>query len=296
MIKKKDIILSITSGILITLGFPIFNLYPLAWVALVPLLIALRGKGIKESFRLGILAGLTYYLGTIYWMYHSMFVYGYLPLYVSILILFLLCLYLSVYVGLFSLIFNYISGASRIPSMLAAPVIWVTMEYIRTYALTGFPWALVGYSQYTFLPVIQIADITGVYGVSFLILAANGAIFDVTVECTKNAPDSKKRIALEIILLAMLIGAAVMYGLDKLDDKSSSDTIRISVLQGNIAQDKKWNLEFQRDVIQTYKRLSKKVSSEKPDLVKVAATETPVADLRAGGDKGFCGTDYPTAV
>lgn len=275
MIKKKDIILSITSGILITLGFPLFNLYPLAWVSLVPLLISLRDKGIKDSFRLGILTGMTYYLGTIYWVYHSMYVYGYLPLYVSILILLLLCLYLSVYVGLFSMIFNYISGRSEIPAMLTAPVIWVTMEYIRTYALTGYPWALIGYTQYTFLPVIQIADMTGVYGVSFLILSVNGAVFDLTRECMTGTPASKKRIASEIIIMLILIGGSVLYGLEKLDDKNSRDTVRISVLQGNIPQDKKWDAGFQRDVIETYKKLSKKVSAYKPDLVVWPETAVP---------------------
>ena len=279
MLRKPDIILSILSGVLITLGFPIFNLYALTWVSLVPLLIALRGKSIRRSFYLGTLAGLVYYLCTIYWVYHSMYVYGHLPLYVSILILFLLCLYLAVYVGLFSMIFSYLSDNSRVPSGLLAPVIWVTLEYIRTYALTGYPWAVLGYTQYKFLPMIQIADITGVYGISFLIVAVNGAVFDLTAlrAGTQNIMPrvSGRPLIIVNVVLAMVIGMSLIYGVNKLDNGGSNRKVKISIVQGNIPQDKKWDYKFQREVIDTYKKMTMKISSDNPDLVIWPETAVP---------------------
>jgi apolipoprotein N-acyltransferase len=277
-INKSDIILSIISGILMSLGFPLFDFYPAAWFAFVPLLIALRGKGTKHAFRLGILSGLAFYLGTIYWVYHSMYHYGYLPLYVSILIMFLLCLYLSLYTGLFSMILNYVSASFKIPAMIAAPAIWVTMEYIRTYALTGFPWALLGYSQYKFLPMIQISAITGVYGISFLIIAFNGAIFDVIRRYMKRddptAPNPGIVLSCGIILVAIM-GMSLFYGLGSLADENSGSTIKVSVVQGNIPQDKKWNYKFQRDVIDKYKKLTSEISSNNPDLIVWPETAVP---------------------
>ncbi len=277
-INKSDIVLSILSGILMSLGFPLFDFYPAAWFAFVPLLFALRGKSTKHAFRLGTLSGLAFYLSTIYWVYHSMYHYGYLPLYVSILIMFLLCLYLSLYTGLFSMLLNYVSTTFRIPAMIAAPAIWVTMEYIRTYALTGYPWALLGYSQYKFLPMIQISAITGVYGISFLLIAFNGAIFDVIRTYLKRDDPTAPVPGIVLscgIILAAIIGMSLFYGMESLAYENGGSTIKVSIVQGNISQDKKWNYEFQRDVIDTYKRLTSAISSNNPDLIVWPETAVP---------------------
>ena len=160
-------------------AFPPFDYYLLAWIALVPLLAALKEKNARAAFLLGTLAGFVYFTGTVYWVSHSMYYYGYLPVVLCVLILILLCLYLSLYIGLFSILFNFLQKNSKIPALFIVPVLWVSIEYLRTYALTGYPWSSLGYSQYSVLPLIQIADITGVYGISFLVAALNGAIFDL---------------------------------------------------------------------------------------------------------------------
>ncbi len=280
MIKRLDIFMALISGLLLTAGFPPFNIFPVAWIALIPFLFSLRDKSLKASFKLGIVMGMSYFLGTIYWVYHSMHVYGYLPLYISILIVILLCLYLSVYIGLFSMLFTHLSDNSRIPSLLIAPAIWVTMEYIRTYALTGYPWSLLGYSQYTFLPIIQIADITGVYGISFLIVAVNGAIFDIASLWSKKRSGhtpfpSGLSIKLCSFILAITIIASLMYGMGRLGQELTESKVRISVVQGNIPQDKKWDMKFQREVVDTYKELTQQVLSDNPDIIIWPETAVP---------------------
>ena len=67
---------------------------------------------------------------------------------------------------------------TKLPALLIAPVFWVVLEFLRSYIFTGFPWSSIGYTQYKFLTMIQIADITGIYGVSFLVVAVNGALAD----------------------------------------------------------------------------------------------------------------------
>jgi apolipoprotein N-acyltransferase len=271
MIRRLDILLALISGILLILSFPLFNFYPLAWFALVPLFIAIHDRNSRSSFYLGLLAGFIYFLGSIYWVYHSMYFYGGVPLIFSILFLILLSLYLALYVGIFSMLFNFLSKHSAIPALIIAPALWVTLEYLRTYALTGFPWSILGYSQYKFLTMIQVADITGVYGISFLVAALNGAIYDVAVSWPRKSDDmssfARWTRALSIVIFILVIIVSFLYGIGKLKEDEKGGRIKVSVLQGNIEQDKKWDSRFQREVIDTYKKLTIKALLSDPDII-----------------------------
>jgi len=280
MLKKTDIILSIISGLMLVLAFPPFDLFPVAWIALVPLLIAIWDKSARVSFLIGMLTGLVYFLGTIYWVFHSMYFYGYIAAPLSALILLLLCLYLSLYTGLFSVLFNYISGRSRLPALVIVPFLWVTLDVIRTkLPILGFPWSSLGYSQYKFLPLIQIADLTGIYGISFLVAAVNSSIFDVVFYWPKKMREEpllpRWPLTLSIIILLVTITGILFYGYEKLSESSRSRSIKVSVVQGNIPQDKKWDAKFQKEVIDTYKRLSLSVSGRSPDLIVWPETAVP---------------------
>ena len=267
--KKYDITLAIVSGVLLVLGFQPFDLYIFPWVAVVPLLIALRGKSTLPAFLLGLLTGFTWFMGTIYWVFHSMYFYGNIPAVISVLMLSLLCLYLGSYVGLFSMFFNAVSKDSKLPALLIVPLLWVSLEFMRTYMLTGYPWALLAYSQYKLLPLIQIADITGVYGVSFLVAAFNGLIFDLT--CREN----KLRPAAGGIVFAVIIALSLFYGAGKLAEDEDGREFKVSVIQGNIPQDKKWDARFQEEVIDTYKRLTLEAMPEGPDMIVWPETAVP---------------------
>ncbi len=271
MLKKTDIMLSISSGILLIAGFPSFDLYPLAWVALVPLLISLWEKETRVSFILGSLTGFTFFLGTIYWVFNSMFNYGNVPAVLSALLLIMLSLYLGVYIGLFAVIFNSLSNRSRFPSIVTVPVLWVTLEVIRTYAFTGFPWSLLGYTQYKFLPLIQISDITGVYGISFLVAAVNGVIFDVAFHrprrINKMPLFPERPITASIIACVFIILLTLGYGIWQLNTDMNGRRVRASVIQGNIDQGVKWDNQHKENILETYKRLSIRASAGAPDII-----------------------------
>ena len=267
--KRSDIALAFISGVLLVLGFQPFDLYIFPWAAIVPLLIALRGKSPLPSFLLGLLTGFTWFMGTIYWVFHSVYFYGNVHVVISILMLVLLCLYLGSYVGLFSMFFNAVTRDSKLPALLIVPLLWVSLEFLRTYLLTGFPWALLAYSQYKLLPLIQIADITGVYGVSFLVAALNGLLFDLLVN-----RESKGRMTASI-LYAVIVALVLFYGAGRLAEGEDGREFKVSVIQGNISQDKKWNARFQEEVIDTYKRLTLEAMPEGPDMIVWPETALP---------------------
>jgi len=269
---------SVFSGALLVFCFPSFNLFFLAWIALTPFLISLQDKTSSEAFRAGFYLGIPYFLGTLYWIYHSINYYGGMPLVLSLALVFLLSLYLSLYTGFFAVLFSWKIATTRLPALLIAPVFWVSLEYLRSYALTGFPWSSLGYSQYLFLPAIQFADITGIYGVSFLIVAVNGALADFFI--------MKKRLramplfpishtVIGVALLSVFVLAVFLYGFLRLNDAPSGKPVRISVIQGNIEQDRKWDAAYQRDVFDTYKNLTRAALVLSPSLVVWPETAAP---------------------
>jgi apolipoprotein N-acyltransferase len=271
MINRQDILFAIASGILLVLGFPQFDLYPISWVALAPLLIALRGKNKKSSFYLGLLTGSIYFIGTIYWVYHSMYFYGGLPLSLSVVLMILLSLSQGLYVALFSMFFSSLTKRRSLPALCTAPALWVTMEYVRTYTIFSFPWSTLGYSQYKFLAIIQISDITGVYGISFLVAACSGVIYDVLLLLSRKTHEkdlaSKWPQVLGIIMSVLVFSFSLHYGAGKMRTPDKGAKVRVGIIQANIEQGKKWDTRFQREVIDTYKRMSTTSLSENPDII-----------------------------
>ena len=168
MKSYRSIFLSIISATLLILSFPLANLWLLAWVALVPLFFAIRGKKFVDTFLLGFLAGLVFFYGAGYWLNS-----------IAVMATLGLVFYLAFYFAIFAVFARLI--ISRLPIFAEAVVIasfWVVLEFARSNLLTGFGWALLGYSQASFLPAIQIADIAGAYGASFIVVFVNVVIYE----------------------------------------------------------------------------------------------------------------------
>ncbi|MBA4349273.1 MAG: apolipoprotein N-acyltransferase [Thermodesulfovibrio sp.] len=276
---------SLLSGALLFLSFPEKDFYLLAWIALAPLLIALYDTGKKESFIAGLLTGIVYFFGTTYWIYHSLYRYGSIHLIPSMLIVFLLCLYLSLYPALFSFAYSVLIKKTTLPALFIAPVLWTTLEFIRSYALTGFPWSSLGYSQYNFLHFIQIADVTGIYGISFLLVAFNGGIADLFLLNKKKMKQplySFLPTVTGFILLFIVLIATFSYGSYRLHQNREGRNLKISIVQGNIEQDKKWDAAYQQAVFDVYKDLSTVASQGKPDMIVWPETSVPFV---FGGDR-----------
>jgi apolipoprotein N-acyltransferase len=272
--KKRDILLSLLSGILLILSFPDFDLEFLAWFALVPLFYSIEGKGLYRSFILGFLTGITSFLGILYWIIVAVHTYGNVPLIPSGFILLLLVVYLSLFIGAFTCLTRLIQIRSGLETILFAPFLWVALEYLRSFLLTGFPWANLGYSQYLNLPFIQMADITGAYGLSLVILLVNATLFRALHQWPKKAFPVKEVVFTVLILLGFLI-----YGYVKMSivnrQMIHNPSLRIGLVQGNIDQSVKWDESFQKETLKIYEKLSLKVAEEKPDLIVWPETATP---------------------
>jgi len=286
-IKKGDIFLALLSGLLLTGAFPKIGIDWLAWFALVPLLFSVKGYSPKNSFRLGLLTGFIHYLTLIYWLSYTMRTYGHLDWFLCIAILILFSVYLSFYIAIFSLALTRLC-AKPLVCVIMIPVFWVSLEYIRSVLLSGFPWELIGYSQYKNLHVIQISDIFGVYGVSFLIAMINGAIFLVLLYVTQTEWQGLRVPKLQAVGLLLICGFIFclvwFYGqgrINSIDERAAvSPSVSVSIVQGNIDQALKWNPAFQIGTIEKYLRLSLSARPRQPDLVVWPETAAPFYFLR----------------
>jgi apolipoprotein N-acyltransferase len=266
----RNLFLSLLSGVLLISIFPKFNLEILAWVALVPLFVAIRKTSPLDSLKLGFITGFVYFLGVLYWVVNAMTQYGGMPLMVSIAVLALLSGYLAIYVSLWTFLLSAFSFQLSAIRYILAPFLWVSLELIRTHFLTGFPWANLGYSQFKTLPIIQIADITGVYGVVFIIVMFNSAVA-LFVESIYN--QKVKQFAIRYMLLtAILITSFSIYGFWRISDfnskiKNQKSKIKVALIQGNIEQDMKWDEKYQNEVFEAHADLTMLAAHEKPDLI-----------------------------
>jgi apolipoprotein N-acyltransferase len=253
--KKMDrhsIYFALLSGILLFLSFPKFGLGIIAWIAFVPLFIALRNVvSMRRALFLGWITGLTACVGILYWISYVIVNYGNLPLYLGITLMLMLAGYLSIYFALFATGIVYLR--KKVPLYLVAPVLWVCLEYAKSKLFTGFPWENLGYSQFHNIYFIQIADIAGVFGLSFLIILLNVAFFEIIAE------KSKKSLILATTVLLLWSGV-YGYGVLRINqiDKAlkQAPEMNVSLIQGNIDQSIKWNANFQKETINIYEELS----------------------------------------
>ncbi|MFQ5949794.1 MAG: apolipoprotein N-acyltransferase [Nitrospiria bacterium] len=268
--------LALLSGCLLSLSFPRWEFYLLAWIALIPLFFAIQNRSVSKAFLLGWIAGVAYFGGTLSWVTISMHNYGGVSWMISTLLMFLLVSYLAIYVGLFATLLQCIRQSNRQTSLLFAPAAWTTLEYIRGHLFTGFPWSNLGYSQYRFLPAIQIADIGSVYAVGFVLVLVNAALFT-----TLRAGWVEHRTAVREIVAALSVTFLTFsYGAVRLSQPMGEDrSLSVAVVQGNIDQHQKWDAGFREETVRTYKRLSlsslQQGPGSKPELVIWPEAATP---------------------
>ena len=272
--KKRDILLSLLSGILLALSFPDFDLEFLAWFAFVPLFYSIERKGISHAFILGFLTGFASFLGILYWIIVAVHTYGNVHLIPSVLILLLLVGYLSLFIGAFAFLYRFIQLRLGLQIVLLAPLLWVSLEYLRSFFLTGFPWASLAYSQYINLPFIQMAEITGIYGLSFVILLVNITLYTALHMWPKKTFPLKEVAITVFLLLGFLVYGYLRMG--AVDQQTiQNPPLKIGLVQGNIDQSIKWDQSFQKETMKIYERLSLKVADKKPDLIIWPETATP---------------------
>jgi apolipoprotein N-acyltransferase len=230
----------LTSGVLLYLCYFPVSWGWLAWFALVPLFGLVRStRRARVLYPCVMLAGWASYTGSLQWMRVAD------PRMAAAWIF--LAFYCSLYWLLALRLLRYLDRRTRLPLVLTAPVVWVALEFLRSNLGPGFSWYLLGYSQHRFLPIIQIADLAGVYGVSFVVAAVNGLFAEVLlaragwfrsfVGAAETEPQTSRFgllvRGLGVFALAM---ATLAYGSWRLSQDVRTPGPRIALLQGNLDQ------------------------------------------------------------
>ena len=271
---KKRILLSIISGLAAAAAFGPFDKGFVAWAVLVPFLFALEGAGTRRSFLLGWAWGFFFFLGTVYWVVHSMYFYGGVSLAAGTGVMLLLASYLAVFVGLFALGFKVTERSGPLVRLLFLPSLWVVLEYLRGALFTGFPWVLMGYSQVAYLPLIQIADITGVWGVSFWVVMMNAAAYLAWRGPARGR--GRVHVAAAALLATILVLGYGVVRTDKVDREVAGwDRLMVGVVQGNIEQSLKWNPSLKLETVNLYRRLSTKAKEDGAEFIVFPETAMP---------------------
>lgn len=278
-VRSRQITFACVSGLLLPLCFPTFDWGLLAWVVLIPLHLALDQCSKQRAFWIGWLSGVIGFTGIMAWVVTAMTTYGKVPEPISYAILLLLTAYLGLYVALYSLAFVWLRELIPRYGIFFAPCFWVALEFFRTYLLSGLPWCLLGYSQYRELDLIQVADLTGVYGVSFLVVLVNVALAELIVWIMPffrgfhpaKLPWELLTTAAACMVLSWFYSSAV---LSDRDVKQPYPSITVGVVQPNIDQAVKWDASFREETMRRLDRLTGQLGAD-TDLIVWPEAATP---------------------
>ncbi len=262
--------------LLLALCLPPAEMDLLAWCALVPLLLALTRRPRRAGWLVLWAAGQAFGTVGFVWMRHVTWV-GTLAL----------GFYISLYFVLFCGSVRWLSYRWRLPLAISAPLAWTALEYIRGVFLGGLPWLFLAHTQYRQLPVIQIADLAGTPGVTFWLVAVNGALADAfaffgagkVFGCPDRRTSAVRPYAVlggATLALALSIGAQT-YGSYRLNTTVTTKGPRIALVQGNIPQEVK-NLMASEDAETRFNRLNA-ILETYVELTRVAQSESPAPEL-----------------
>lgn len=265
----RDPALACLSGVLLIFGFPQFDLGALAWVALVPLLVALDGKRPLSALVLCFTTGLIFFPGIFHW---ALSIKDY-----NLLDHAILGVYLSSYFAVFGLALAWLRKRIDLPMAVAAPPLWVASEYLRTHAgFLTFPWMLLGYSQYLHPSVIQVTSFTGIYGLGFLIVLTNALGADAVgywrrAQAADIPSRWPRRVGLSAGIGLAILASTYGYGRVVVSQPLPDEAMRIAVVQGNVPQQ---GVGRQR-VVDHYATLTRAAAQAAPALTVWPETAVP---------------------
>ncbi len=260
------------AGVLLALAFPLPGVAGLAWIAPGLLLFVAGTAESKARFRLGWCGGFAYYLTSLYWLLH-------IPVtFLPILGWLALAAYLALFTGSWTWLCWRFAPAEasellnarwsqRVLWALRCAMFWVALEIVLGRFLSGFPWDFLGVSQYRMIPLIQIAEYTGVYGVSFLIIWFSASLMITGLALVQN-PGKRSRwgreIALPFLVLFVLAfrGVGLVRGSPRPDD-----TVQVALVQPSIPQTLIWDARENATRFQQLLQLSEKALTNKPDIL-----------------------------
>ncbi len=209
-------------AVLLWAAFPPLDLWPLAWFAPVPWVLLIRREKLDgpRPYLILWLAGFAFWLAVLHWLR--------LPYWATAFGWVALSFYFAFYIPLFIALGRIAVDQLRIPVILAAPVVWTGLELARAHLLTGMTMASLAHTQYRWVLLIQISDLAGAYGVSFLVMFI-AACFARILPC-----DGKPRALWPLLPAAALLAAVTIYGYARTVNNETAPGARIALIQSSI--------------------------------------------------------------
>jgi apolipoprotein N-acyltransferase len=245
-----------------------------AWLAPLSLILALRGVTPRRALAIGFLAGLLAHSAVLHWIYVVTVTYGHAPPVIGVIAPILLAAYIASFTALFGVALAWLQQRG-LASPFAIAALWTALDHLRSFALTGFPWATLGYAQHQNLALMPLVAWTGVYGLSFLSVLGAAALSRL-FQPAWLAPDHRGPrwvawAALGVVVLAHPLGAFLGASRVALD----WPTVRVAVLQGNIDQGVKWSPEWAERTLAIYEELTRKAVLKGAEIVVWPETAAP---------------------
>ena len=281
LLVRSGYLLAIGAGLLLSAAFPKIGIAGCAWIAPDLMIAAAHGKRGGDAFRVGYVAGLAHFLSSLYWLL-LIPVAGF-PILGWFSLSAFIALYPAVWVWLVNGWGERPSGRSRTKTdprepeqtswsrrtlwSLAGAAIWVALEMVRVRFLGGFPWNPLGASQYQLIPLIQIASVTGVYGVSFLVVWVSLSLFSAG-RMIFHRPALRFAWQVEILLPLAAVAALFAFGFARMNEPDTSGaTLRITLVQPGVPQTLIWNPNENTNRFQQLLELSEHALTNKTDLL-----------------------------
>jgi len=262
----------VASALLLTLAFPPAEISWLAYLALAPVLVtAVRARSNRDAFGAALVGGLVFFAINLYWV-QPITTAGYLAL----------LPYMAMYWAVGAWLVRRIGRAVPVPVAAAAPAVWVALEFIRGWMLSGLPWLFVGHTQYENLVLIQTADAVGAYGPTFLCLATSGLAADLLVRPIVIPPTHKRprhvgRVFLAgAVLTAAAWAGTVGYGVWRLAQDAARQGPVVASIQTAVPQEIKLKARLKQ-----IEQLEEDLMREQMDLTDAALAQAEARGLTA---------------
>jgi apolipoprotein N-acyltransferase len=274
------------SGVLLAFSFPGVSWGWLAFIALIPLIVAVTRAGRRrEAFLLGWLGYTVAWLINLPWVTIVMSRYGGLPKSVGIALFIALSVWLGLYGGIFALIVRSLRLRAAILPWLLVPATWIALEYARSYVLLGSPWHLIGGALIDLPPLVQPARWLGPYGLGFLVV-----LISTSIAWIVSAGDTwRRRIAVGATVvgfLAVWIATGSILLSQQAAQMRSERQFTAAMLQPNITQEMRWDDRNLSELFQRMARMTEEGFEARADVVIWPESTLP---LEFFGDAGFRG-------
>jgi len=279
---RSGYLLAVLAGLLLASAFPKVDFAGGAWVAPGLLAFAAQNKQGGDAFRVGFIAGLSFWLASLYWLLDIPYRWHSIPLGPGVGWLALTTV-LSLFFGTWAWLISdqWRIGrfwAGRLIWSLAGAAAWVALEMIRARLLGGFPWNFLGASQFKMVPLIQIASITGVYGISFLVVWTSLSFYSAGRMVFAKA---NSRFAWQPEVFPPLFAVVILFALGEVKVNkpvTTIATIRVALVQPSIPQDLIWDESANSKRFQQLLQLSEGALTNQVDLLVWPESAVPQFD------------------